>query len=258
MFYNFIYGTPNAKMYWQMSRMLLVICNTAGIFIYGFLHFLFFDFPFETINELKIVAKIIATASCFALSVSLLVLLCDAAEVLVRSKKAKLAPMLTKTLSAAAVLLVIFLLSCNGPIISAGIKKDFNTGMSSSYTGMEPAKVFLVMNGEELSHTDIPLGESFLLINDGINGIVVKDGKVKVGCSLSITDQQGKVLLDEKDLFAGHDEFAEKDAKMLKCTVSTGEPMKWEEKYNVAVTFWDKNGTGKIENKVTIRSIDIP
>ena len=64
--------------------------------------------------------------------------------------------------------------------------------------------------------------------------------------------------MDEKDLFAGHDSFDEKDAKMLKCTVSTGEPMKWEEKYNVAVTFWDKNGIGKIENMVTIRRIDIP
>jgi len=45
---------------------------------------------------------------------------------------------------------------------------------------------------------------------------------------------------------------------MLKCTVSTGESMKWEEKYNVAVNFWDKNGNGKIENKVTIRMIDLP
>jgi hypothetical protein len=40
--------------------------------------------------------------------------------------------------------------------------------------------------------------------------------------------------------------------------VSTGKPMQWEEKYDVAVTFWDKFGDGKIENKVTIRSIDIP
>jgi hypothetical protein len=65
-------------------------------------------------------------------------------------------------------------------------------------------------------------------------------------------------LLNEKDLFEGHDEFAEKDARMLKCTVSTGKPMQWEERYNVAVTFWDKNGTGEIENAVTIRSIDLP
>ena len=65
-------------------------------------------------------------------------------------------------------------------------------------------------------------------------------------------------MLSEKDLFAGHDEFEEKDAKLLECTVSTDEPMKWEEKFNAVVIFWDKNSTGKIENKVTIRAIDIP
>jgi hypothetical protein len=125
-------------------------------------------------------------------------------------------------------------------------------------TGMETEKVLLVMNNEVLNHTDIPLGESFLLVNDGIRGMQVKNGKVTVGCSLKISDQKGKVLMEEKDLFAGHDVFEEKDAKMLKCTVGTGKPMEWEEKYNVAVTFWDKNGNGKIENNVIIRCIDIP
>jgi hypothetical protein len=155
-------------------------------------------------------------------------------------------------------LLVSLLSSCNGPVITAGIKKDLNTGMSSTYTGMEPEKVFLVMNNEVLNHTDIPLGESFLVVNDGIKGLQEKNGKVTVGCSLKITDIAGKLLMDEKDLFAGHDTFETKNAKMLKCTVGTGAPMKWEEKYNVTVVFWDKNGTGKIENNVTIRSIDMP
>ena len=71
-------------------------------------------------------------------------------------------------------------------------------------------------------------------------------------------DQQGNVILREKDLFEGRDEFDEKDGTMLKCTVSTGKPINWEEKYKVAVTFRDKNGKGKIENLVTIRSIDLP
>ena len=155
------------------------------------------------------------------------------------------------------VVLIVFLNACN-PQASIGVKKDFNTGLSSSYINMEPEKVFLVMNNEVLNHTDIPIGESFLIVNDGIKGMEVKNGKVTLGCSLQIKDRSGKVLLDEKDLFTGHDTFEEKDARMLKCTVNTGEPMKWEEKYNVTVNFWDKNGTGRIENKVTIRIIDIP
>jgi hypothetical protein len=186
------------------------------------------------------------------------IFLADATEFIILKKKQFLFPNHLKTVAAALVVLVLILVSCNGPIVTAGIKKDFNTGMSSSYTGMEPEKVFLVMNNEVLNHTDIPIGESFLLVNDGIKGLQSKNGKVRVGCSLSITDEQGEILMDEKDLFEGHDEFEEKDAKLLKCTVNTGEPMKWEKKYNTAVTFWDKNGSGKIENHVTVRMVDMP
>jgi hypothetical protein len=173
-------------------------------------------------------------------------------------KKTWVMTTLVKTIPAAFAGLFLLLASCNGPSVNVGIKKDFNTGLTASFTGMEPEKVLLVMNNEVLNHTDIPLGESFFLVNDGVTGLQVKNGKVKVGCSLSITDQKGAILLNEKDLFEGQDEFAEKDAKMLKCTVNTGEPMQWEERYNVVVTFWDKNGKGKIENTLTIRSIDLP
>lgn len=238
-------------------KTLLLAANAAGLIIYAFVHLIFFDFPIDAAAEMTVLLKTCSVASAFALCVSLLMVLADTADFFIVKR-----PLTTQTLpvklSVAMAALVILLASCNGPVISAGIKKDFNTGMSSTYNGMEPEKVMLVMNNEVLGHTDIPLGESFLIVNDGIKGIHPKNGKVKVGCSLSITDKKGKVLLNEKDLFAGHDEFEEKEAKMLKCTVSTGEPMQWEEKYDVAVTFWDKNGNGKIENKVTIRSIDMP
>lgn len=140
----------------------------------------------------------------------------------------------------------------------AGVKKDMATGLVTSYKDIEPAKALLVMNDEVLNHTDIPIGEKFVLINDDVSGLVTKNGKVKVGCYLKIADKSGKILLEEKDLFAGNDEFLPKDARMLKCTVTTGEPMKWEEHYDVFVSFWDKQGKGRIDNSVTIRMIDIP
>ena len=149
--------------------------------------------------------------------------------------------------------------ACNGSVgVAAGIKKDLTTGLTSTYKNMEPEKVFLVMNDEVLNHNDIPIGEKFFVINENVKGLKEKDGKVSVGCSLSITDKKGKVLLDEKDLFRGEDIFKKEDATMLRCTVTTGSPMEWEEKYDVHVKFWDKYGDGSIENKVTIRAIDIP
>ena len=86
----------------------------------------------------------------------------------------------------------------------------------------------------------------------------VKDGKVSVGCSLRISDENGKVLFQDKDLFAGNDVFEKEEATRLKCTINTGKPMEWEKNYNIQVIFWDKYGDGKIVNECTIRSIDIP
>ena len=156
------------------------------------------------------------------------------------------------------ILLIAMLSVSTGCHYSAGVKKDLRTGLSSSYKNMEPEKVFLVMNKEVLTHTDIPLGEKFMVVNENVKGLEEREGKISLGCSLKITDQKGKILLEAKDLFEGKDLFKPEDASMLKCTVTTGDPMKWEEQYDIQVVFWDKYGDGKIENKVTIRAIDVP
>ena len=252
-------GTLNKKMHWQLCKMLLLACNASSLFIYGFLHFIFFDFPFEAYNEALILFKLFSVASAFALAISFMLLLIDLGEYVYRKKQLSLVAFQLKAITVAALVLILILSSCsNQSLLSKGVKKDFTTGLSATYTNMEPEDVLLVMNDEVLHHTDIPLGESFLLVNDKIKGMKVKDGKVSVGCSLKISDKKGNILLNEKDLFEGHDIFNEKDASYLKCTVSTGKPMAWEEKYDVAVVFWDKFGNGKIENNVTIRTIDIP
>jgi len=256
---TFVNGKMNTKMHFQLFKMLMLACNVSGFFIYGFLHFIFFDFPFESYNEVVIVIKLFAVASSFAAAISILLLIVDLIDYAIQKRDQVNISFHIKTIAVGMVILILILSACNGQLaVSKGIKKDLTTGLTASYSNMEPGNVLLVMNDEVINHTDIPLGESFLLVNDKVKGMKVKDGKVSVGCALKITDQKGNILLQEKDLFAGHDLFNEKDASYLKCTVSTGKPMQWEEKYDVAVTFWDKFGDGKIENKVTIRSIDIP
>ena len=161
--------------------------------------------------------------------------------------------------------LIIFLVSlyslaaCNySSGVSAGVKKDLSTGLSTTYKNMAPDKVFLVMNGEVLNTSDIPLGQKFTVMNENVKGLKERDGKISMGCSLKITDEAGKIMLEEKDLFEGGDIFKPEDAGLLQCGVTTGEPMNWEEKYKVDVVFWDKYGDGKIENKLTIRAIRKP
>ncbi|MGC4037543.1 MAG: hypothetical protein QM764_16395 [Chitinophagaceae bacterium] len=153
--------------------------------------------------------------------------------------------------------LFTFFLACNS-IAPSGISKDINTGMVTSYTGLVPAGSKIVMNDEVLNHTDIPLGESFIIVNEKVKGFTAKDNKVSVGCALTIADKTGKKLLDEPDLFKGNDIFNKDSLDYLRCTVNTGKPMEWEQNYDVTVVFTDKYGKGKIENRVTIRAIDVP
>ncbi|MBS1577084.1 MAG: hypothetical protein JST09_17435 [Bacteroidetes bacterium] len=156
--------------------------------------------------------------------------------------------------------LIVFTLlinSCNS-IPPSGINKDLNTGLVTTYTGLVPSGTKVIMNDQVLNHTDIPLGESFVILNEKVKGFTIKDGKVSVGCALTISDKSGKVLLAEPDLFKEKDIFDKDSLDYLRCTVNTGKPMEWEQNYDVTVVFTDKYGNGKIENKVTIRAIDIP
>jgi hypothetical protein len=163
---NFMTGSLNAKMHWQLCKMLLLACNTSSLFIYGFLHFIFFDFPFEAGHEALILVKLFSVASAFALGISLILILIDLAELAVRKRQQLLVAIPYKAVTVAAVVLIIILSACNGQVaVSKGIKKDLNTGLTASYSNMEPEKVLLVMNDEVINHTDIPLGERRQSIN---------------------------------------------------------------------------------------------
>ena len=59
----------------------------------------------------------------------------------------------------------------------------------------------LVVIERKLGHTQIPPGEKFVVINEHVKGLVVKDNKISIGCSLVIADSRGKELMNEADLF---------------------------------------------------------
>lgn len=156
------------------------------------------------------------------------------------------------------ILLSACLYACQAQPVRKGFSVDGTTGLSVRYDGISTEDSRLVMNGEVLNHTDIPLGEKFTLINDGIKGLIAKDKQVSVGCALTITDTTGKTIFADPDLFAKHGVFSKDSIQYLQCKVNTGAPMQWDELYVVKVTFWDKYGTGKIENSVRIHIIDEP
>jgi hypothetical protein len=246
----------SGKTHLRVLKTLVLSAIGLSLITYAFLRILSFDFAIPPLEETINVFKVVFTGASFGTIVYALFLLTELTDAMFRSWP-KVRPITKFALPVSIVGLLIFLSSCSGRI-AVGVKKDFSTGLVADYKNMEPEKVMLIMNNEVLNHTDIPVGEKFILANDFIKGITVENGKVAVGCSLQITDTSGKIILDEKDLFKNGGVYNEKEAQLLKCTVSTGAPMKAEEYYDVAVKFWDKKGNGFINNKVRIHMIDMP
>lgn len=232
--------------------------NLAALTIYCVLRLLFDGFGFSTTEEIMNVVKALAMGTALGIGVSCCYYVILLAKALFSHKfQVNMTPVKRLAWVLLFIISIASVSACNSKTV-AGVKKDFNTGLTCTYENIEPEKTLLLMNGEVLNHTDIPFGESFVLVNDNVDGLTVKDGKVSVGCTLTVTDKTGNVILNEEDLFKGRDVFNKADARYLKCTVSTGEPMLWDENYKVQVKFWDKYGNGNIENNLSIHIIDIP
>jgi hypothetical protein len=248
----------NAAMHMRLFMQMFAGCAFITLAVYMAVRLIFFDIDFDWMEELTALGKMMLVATGFAGCISTALLMADLIQYAAKKMRPVKPYLPFKKWAFTLLLMTAAIAACNAQAPVTGVVKDPATGLTSKYNILKPAKLMLMMNNEVIHHTDIPLGESFILINDGVKGLTVKNGKVSVGCSLVIKDKAGKTLLNSADLFKGNDTLDKDSASFLRCTVSTGSPMKWEEKYNVFVIFWDKYGTGKIENRVTIRCIDIP
>ncbi|MEO6491048.1 MAG: hypothetical protein ABIO04_13985 [Ferruginibacter sp.] len=152
--------------------------------------------------------------------------------------------------------ILVALNSCKSKMLHAGVTKVLSTGLKTTYKNLHPENVILVMNGTTINDADIPLGESFILVNDKTTGLEAKDGKHLVGCSLIIKDMNDQVLMNEPDLFEQTGTLEQNETTVLRCTVNTGKPMEAGKKYHVVSTFWDKYGNGTIENDITVKMTD--
>ncbi|MET0464809.1 MAG: hypothetical protein ABW007_16725 [Chitinophagaceae bacterium] len=225
-----------------------------AVVVFAWVRLLFFEVPFSLSEDCMTLVKTILTSwlimGTFRIAWHLLLRMTD---------MLKLA-LMRRTGTARWVIVILLstsLYACKFPM-RKGFSIDGTTGLRVKYDGISTDNSKLVMNGEVLNHTDIPLGENFTLINNGIGGLTVKDKQVSVGCSLTITDTAGKAIFSDPDLFAAHGLFNKDSVQYLQCKVNTGSPMASDEQYVVNVTFWDKYGNGKIENSVRIHIIDEP
>jgi hypothetical protein len=106
--------------------------------------------------------------------------------------------------------------SCN---FSAGTKTDLGTGLSISYNGFGVDEVLLVgPDNTAMINNDVQLNTQIAIVAQGLVNYVLKDDKAFPGLMLSVTDKQGKAIIDEADLFAGTEGYSATDAGVLRGT----------------------------------------
>ncbi len=152
-------------------------------------------------------------------------------------------------------LFALFLLtvSCQ---FSKGVKKDLNTGLSTSYNGLAIDDVFLAdESGNRLSKNQIALGAKVLMVASGVDYLTEKEGKVFPGCQIILTDKNKNEILNLPDAFADMTNgTTAAEAKTLQASLSTGQPMVSGETYHLLVRFYDKHAKEKeIVSNVDLR-----
>jgi hypothetical protein len=140
--------------------------------------------------------------------------------------------------------LCLFMTSCQ---FSKGVKKDLNTGLSSSYSGLAVDDIFLAdESGNRLSQNKIKLGAKVLMVATGVDYFTEKEGKVFPGCQIILTDNKKTEILNLPDAFAGTTNgMLPAEAKTLQATLNTGQPMVAGATYHLLVRFYDKQDKEK-------------
>ena len=148
--------------------------------------------------------------------------------------------------------LLFAIISCQ---FSKGVKKDLNTGLSTSYNGFTLEDIYLAdASGNRLPNNKITMGSKIAVTAIGVGNYGKNKGKVFPGCTIILTDKNKKEILNLPDAFEDlTDGLDPSQAATLKATLNTGDPMAIGETYHLHIRFFDKN---KKENEI-ISNVDL-
>ncbi|MBX9784130.1 MAG: hypothetical protein K2X48_12645 [Chitinophagaceae bacterium] len=141
------------------------------------------------------------------------------------------------------IMTILFFTSCN---FSKGVKKDLNTGLTTSYNGFAVEDVYLTEGeeGKKISSNQIALGSLINVQLTGVENYVEANGKVFPGCTIILTDKAGKELLNIPDAFSSMGDGVKKEeGNNLRAKLTTGDPMVVGETYHLKCRFYDKKNT---------------
>ena len=142
-------------------------------------------------------------------------------------------------------LLLVFCCACN---FSKGVKKDLNTGLTTTYNGFHVEDTWMEDGtGIKLTSNKIALGATLVVVASGVSHYTEKAGLVYPGCTIILTDTAGKEILHIPDAFSGRTEgLKPAEATRLSASLNTGNPMTVGAMYHLKTRFFDKQNKSNL------------
>jgi hypothetical protein len=124
----------------------------------------------------------------------------------------------------------------------SGAMLNHGTEMTTGFSGFALENVYIVDGSDnKISTSEVPLNSTFSIVYEGVKNYTLKDGKAFPGLSIQVIDNDQKTIISEADLLASYtDGLSEKDASVLRATITVGNPMK-PGKYICSIQVVDKN-----------------
>ena len=133
---------------------------------------------------------------------------------------------------------VVVFSSCH---FSVGVKKEFATGLTYKYNGLEVKNVVLVgPDNNQMTDNKVRLNTQIGIVAVGVSNYALQDGKAVPGMSLDVTDKNGGSVLRQDDLLEGMKGYPPETASELRGSITVGKPMMSGETYHVKLHIWDK------------------
>jgi hypothetical protein len=147
---------------------------------------------------------------------------------------------------------------------SCEMHTEFKLAGGKSDTASKATKI---RNGIKLKSNGLHVSQAFLVYPDGslvpeenltkVNqylklilvidkGWTVQNSKVQLGAAEKLTNSDGDVLLDEKDLFKGQDIVSATDAGIITLRISVTQVHKLYDYYQVDFKVWDKKSKAEL------------
>ena len=159
-----------------------------------------------------------------------------------------------KLILPAAALLLLFLNSCS---VANGAYADATNGVSYTYKGISVGSYSFTSNDKKLDKNEIPYENKISFNLKDLKGFKIKGGKFFVDCTFKMKDKDGKVMLENADMFKEiNEQGGLSEGENLALAVTTGDPLKVNSTYTCEFTIKDKNNpSSEISGTYQIKTV---